>query len=154
MMAAVAVGVYSSMDDCIADWVTPLLGDPETPDASEAHRFDRLFLPTPMYARQWRPPGTSSPKPQRHRRWASNQVLMQQASKEYDMTEPELLDLFVIGGGINGAGIARDAAGRGLKVVLCERTIWHRERRHVRASWCMAVCVTSNITNSAWCVRR
>ncbi|MGO7421833.1 carbohydrate kinase, partial [Rhizobium ruizarguesonis] len=43
MMAAVAVGVYSSMDDCIADWVTPLLGDPETPDASEAHRFDRLF---------------------------------------------------------------------------------------------------------------
>ena len=35
------------------------------------------------------------------------------------MTEPELIDLFVIGGGINGAGIARDAAGRGLKIVLC-----------------------------------
>ncbi|MDV7271423.1 glycerol-3-phosphate dehydrogenase [Thioclava sp. A2] len=31
------------------------------------------------------------------------------------------VDLFVIGGGINGAGIARDAAGRGLKVVLCEK---------------------------------
>src|SRR5688572_18883475 len=30
-------------------------------------------------------------------------------------------DLLVIGGGINGAGIARDAAGRGLKVVLAER---------------------------------
>lgn len=30
-------------------------------------------------------------------------------------------DLFVIGGGINGAGIARDAAGRGLSVVLCEK---------------------------------
>lgn len=30
-------------------------------------------------------------------------------------------DLLVIGGGINGAGIARDAAGRGLKVVLCEK---------------------------------
>lgn len=30
-------------------------------------------------------------------------------------------DLFVIGGGINGAGIARDAAGRGLSVALCER---------------------------------
>ncbi|MEP9379878.1 glycerol-3-phosphate dehydrogenase [Aquabacter sp. CN5-332] len=30
-------------------------------------------------------------------------------------------DLLVIGGGINGAGIARDASGRGLKVVLCER---------------------------------
>lgn len=29
-------------------------------------------------------------------------------------------DLLVIGGGINGAGIALDAAGRGLKVLLCE----------------------------------
>lgn len=29
-------------------------------------------------------------------------------------------DLLVIGGGINGAGIAADAAGRGLSVVLCE----------------------------------
>ena len=30
-------------------------------------------------------------------------------------------DLLVIGGGINGAGIARDAAGRGLRVLLVER---------------------------------
>ncbi|OWW19877.1 glycerol-3-phosphate dehydrogenase [Noviherbaspirillum denitrificans] len=30
-------------------------------------------------------------------------------------------DLLVVGGGINGAGIARDAAGRGLTVVLCEK---------------------------------
>ncbi|MGB1539438.1 MAG: FAD-dependent oxidoreductase, partial [Rickettsiales bacterium] len=30
-------------------------------------------------------------------------------------------DLAIIGGGINGAGIARDAAGRGLKVLLCEK---------------------------------
>ena len=30
-------------------------------------------------------------------------------------------DLLVIGGGINGAGIARDAAGRGLSVTLCEK---------------------------------
>lgn len=34
-------------------------------------------------------------------------------------TQP--LDLFVIGGGINGAGIANDASGRGLKVALCEQ---------------------------------
>jgi glycerol-3-phosphate dehydrogenase len=33
----------------------------------------------------------------------------------------ETVDLFIIGGGINGAGIARDAAGRGLSVVLCEK---------------------------------
>ena len=31
------------------------------------------------------------------------------------------MDLFVIGGGINGAAVARDAAGRGLKVMLAER---------------------------------
>lgn len=31
------------------------------------------------------------------------------------------VDLLVVGGGINGAGIARDAAGRGLSVLLCER---------------------------------
>ncbi|MGC1729033.1 MAG: FAD-dependent oxidoreductase, partial [Steroidobacteraceae bacterium] len=30
-------------------------------------------------------------------------------------------DLLVVGGGINGTGIARDAAGRDLKVVLCEQ---------------------------------
>ncbi len=32
----------------------------------------------------------------------------------------DILDLFVVGGGINGAGIACDAAGRTLKVGLCE----------------------------------
>ncbi|MGM0915240.1 MAG: glycerol-3-phosphate dehydrogenase [Pseudomonadota bacterium] len=40
---------------------------------------------------------------------------MQQA----DTTQP--LDLFVIGGGINGTGIANDASGRGLSVGLCEQ---------------------------------
>lgn len=30
-------------------------------------------------------------------------------------------DIVIIGGGINGAGIARDAAGRGLRVLLCEQ---------------------------------
>jgi glycerol-3-phosphate dehydrogenase len=33
----------------------------------------------------------------------------------------QAVDLLVVGGGINGAGIARDAAGRGLSVVLVER---------------------------------
>ena len=32
-----------------------------------------------------------------------------------------LYDLFIIGGGINGAGVARDAAGRGLKVLLIDK---------------------------------
>jgi glycerol-3-phosphate dehydrogenase len=34
---------------------------------------------------------------------------------------PTAVDLLVIGGGVNGAGIARDAAGRGLKVLLLEQ---------------------------------
>lgn len=34
---------------------------------------------------------------------------------------PSSYDLLVVGGGINGAAIARDASGRGLSVLLCER---------------------------------
>ena len=32
-----------------------------------------------------------------------------------------IFDLVIIGGGVNGCGIARDAAGRGLSVLLCEQ---------------------------------
>jgi glycerol-3-phosphate dehydrogenase len=42
-------------------------------------------------------------------------VPRQQARRE------PLIDLVVIGGGVNGAAIARDAAGRGLAVMLCEK---------------------------------
>jgi glycerol-3-phosphate dehydrogenase len=37
------------------------------------------------------------------------------------VTQGSRYDLLVVGGGINGAGIARDAAGRGLSVLLCEQ---------------------------------
>ena len=33
----------------------------------------------------------------------------------------DILDIFVIGGGVNGVAIARDAAGRGYRVVLSEQ---------------------------------
>ncbi len=36
------------------------------------------------------------------------------------MADDQVYDLFIIGGGINGAGIARDAAGRGLSVAIAE----------------------------------
>ncbi|WP_321528152.1 glycerol-3-phosphate dehydrogenase [Sedimenticola selenatireducens] len=39
---------------------------------------------------------------------------------DHETACPEF-DLLVIGGGINGVGVARDAAGRGLKVCLCEK---------------------------------
>ena len=38
-------------------------------------------------------------------------------AKARDIAE---FDLFIIGGGINGCGIARDAAGRGIRVGLAE----------------------------------
>ncbi len=37
------------------------------------------------------------------------------------MSDEPTFDLLIVGGGINGVGIARDAAGRGLKVLLVER---------------------------------
>ncbi|MBI1776162.1 MAG: glycerol-3-phosphate dehydrogenase [Proteobacteria bacterium] len=37
------------------------------------------------------------------------------------MSAQDVFDLMVIGGGINGAGIARDAVGRGLSVLLAEQ---------------------------------
>src|ERR1700760_3886472 len=36
-------------------------------------------------------------------------------------TNQTLFDMAIIGGGINGCGIARDAAGRGLSVLLLEQ---------------------------------
>ncbi|WP_166265708.1 glycerol-3-phosphate dehydrogenase [Marinobacter caseinilyticus] len=35
-------------------------------------------------------------------------------------SEHKIVDLMVVGGGVNGTGIAMDAAGRGLSVILCE----------------------------------
>lgn len=41
--------------------------------------------------------------------------------QQQDHGGPRQVDLLIIGGGINGVGIARDAAGRGLSVLLCEK---------------------------------
>jgi glycerol-3-phosphate dehydrogenase len=41
--------------------------------------------------------------------------------KATKMNDAKPLDLLIIGGGINGCGIARDAAGRGLSVLLAEK---------------------------------
>jgi erythritol kinase (D-erythritol 1-phosphate-forming) len=43
MMAAVAIGAYPSMDACIAEWVTPLLGPQEALDPELVSVYDRLF---------------------------------------------------------------------------------------------------------------
>lgn len=38
------------------------------------------------------------------------------------MSSHPIIDILIIGGGINGVGIARDAAGRGLSVLVCEQS--------------------------------
>jgi glycerol-3-phosphate dehydrogenase len=43
------------------------------------------------------------------------------SSGRRDGALPTQCDVLVVGGGINGAGIARDLAGRGLQVLLCEK---------------------------------
>lgn len=60
-------------------------------------------------------------------------------------------DLLIVGGGVNGCGLARDAAGRGLcRRARRDRTIWRARPR----SWStrlefMAGCAISNSTSSA-----
>ena len=43
------------------------------------------------------------------------------ANENKRMGAPPAVDVLVVGGGINGAGIARDLAGRGASVLLCEK---------------------------------
>ena len=50
--------------------------------------------------------------------FAPKQVIMQKAAAA---SADAPFDIAIIGGGINGCGIARDAAGRGLSVFLCEK---------------------------------
>ena len=41
--------------------------------------------------------------------------------QQSDESDAAPYDLAIIGGGVNGCGIARDAVGRGLRVFLCEQ---------------------------------
>ena len=47
-------------------------------------------------------------------------LLVQKEIKMPKTMPKSVIDIFIIGGGINGCGIARDAAGRGLSVELAE----------------------------------
>ena len=51
----------------------------------------------------------------------------------------KVLDIFVIGGGVNGVAIARDAAGRGLNVALAERGTLHPKHLLIQLNYFMAV---------------
>ena len=47
MMAAVAIGAYPDMEACVAEWVTPLLGQAEAPDPELSRIYGSLY---PAYA--------------------------------------------------------------------------------------------------------
>lgn len=51
MIAAVCVGLYPSMDACVGEWVTPLLGEAEPSDRNLAAIYDKM-TPSYMLARQ------------------------------------------------------------------------------------------------------
>jgi erythritol kinase len=50
MIAAVSIGQYGSMDDCVAEWVSPLLGSAESPDGSLVSTYDTTY---PAYVQTW-----------------------------------------------------------------------------------------------------
>jgi len=43
MIAAVGIGAYSDMSDCVAEWVHPTLTSPEPPDPALVDIYDRVF---------------------------------------------------------------------------------------------------------------
>jgi erythritol kinase len=51
MIAAVSIGLYPSMEACAAEWVAPLLGPAEEPDATLAGIYEKAY---PAYAQAWR----------------------------------------------------------------------------------------------------
>ncbi len=117
---------FPDMERCIDRWVTPTLGDALDPDPALADRYDRLF-PAYVAARKAAPPVWHAMRDGARRRRPGGRGLGRTADPrtEHDgepaMTDHGTVDLAVIGGGVNGAGIARDAAGRGLSVLLCEK---------------------------------
>ncbi len=48
-------------------------------------------------------------------------ISVSQSQRAPETTDHPGFDLLIVGGGVNGVGIARDAAGRGLSVGLCEQ---------------------------------
>src|SRR3712207_1225507 len=71
-------------------------------------------------------PAKVGPKVSFDFRWRSFRIAIRFAPKQNRGTNRggkvgrAPFDVAVVGGGVNGCGIARDAAGRGLSVLLCE----------------------------------
>ena len=48
MIAAMQQGIYTTMEDCTADWVTPLMSTAEEPDPELVEIYEELY---PLYVR-------------------------------------------------------------------------------------------------------
>ena len=66
----------------------------------------------------------------------------------------ETKDLIVIGGGINGAGIAADAAGRGLSVLMLEANDLACATSSASSKLIHGGLRYRNTMNSVWSVKR
>ena len=72
----------------------------------------------------------------------ANYLDLRDRTATFSALKSEVFDILVIGGGITGAGIARDAAMRGLSVCLVEAQDFASALPAAPQKWCMAVCVT------------
>ena len=71
-----------------------------------------------------------------------------------DRLAAETFDVVVIGGGITGAGVALDAATRGLRTALVERDDFASGTSSKSSKLSTAACATSSRARCAWSTRR
>ena len=72
----------------------------------------------------------------------------------FDAMEARVFDLAVVGGGITGAGVARDAAMRGLSVVLVEARDFASGTSSRSSKMIHGGCATSPRAIWPWSARR
>ena len=77
MTAAVATGLFPSMEQCIDQWVTPTLGEAVQPDPALARHYDRLF-PSYVATREASVPVWHALHA--HRAASANQAVVREAS--------------------------------------------------------------------------
>ena len=95
------------------------------------------------------PAGPSYPAPIQDT--ALNATQRERALEE--MSSAEGLDVLVVGGGVTGAGIALDAAARGLRTGIVEMATGPRAPPRGPPSLSTAACATSTSSTSPWSTR-
>ena len=138
MIAACAVGAFPHMNAAIAKWAAP----PQAPDSWFARIYDEKYALRDGAACTGAGLGSTGERSGRRRH------------EKQGLGVSDSVDLFVIGGGVNGAGVARDAAGRGLSLVMCEKDDLAQGASSRWGGWCTAACAIWNISSLDWCGER